>query len=119
MGNIKTLEIGACLKSDDIVYRIEEILGQGSFGITYKAKTYILLKGKYGEELVETNKWKAIKEFFMKEINERNEDGSLKGMSEESLSFNYASKFKKEAESLASMDHPNIVQVMDFITANN
>lgn len=119
MGNIKTLEIGACLKSDNIVYRIEEILGQGSFGITYKAKTYILLKGKYGEELVETNKWKAIKEFFMKEINERNEDGSLKGMSEDSLSYNYASKFKKEAESLASMDHPNIVKVIDFISANN
>ena len=113
------LNIGQELHSDSVVYRIESVLGQGSFGITYKAKAFTIMKGKFGEELVETNTPKAIKEFFMKEINEREESGSITGMSEGSLSYNYAQKFKKEAENLASMNHPNIVKVIDFISANN
>ena len=114
-----TLNIGQDLHSDSIVYRIGEVLGQGSFGVTYKAKAFMVMKGKFGEELVETNTPKAIKEFFMKEVNERDESGSITGMSEGSLSYNYAQKFKKEAENLADMNHPNIVKVIDFITANN
>ena len=114
-----TLNIGQELHSDSIVYRIGEVLGQGSFGVTYKAKAFTVMKGKFGEELVETNTPKAIKEFFMKEVNERDESGSITGMSEGSLSYNYAQKFKKEAENLADMNHPNIVKVIDFITANN
>ena len=55
----------------------------------------------------------------MKEVNERDESGSITGMSEGGLSYNYAQKFKKEAENLASMNHPNIVKVIDFISANN
>lgn len=117
--NKSTLKIGQELNSDSIVYRIESVLGQGSFGITYKAKALTLMKGKFGEELVETNTPKAIKEFFMKEVNIRDESGSINGLSEGSLSYNYAQKFKKEAENLASMNHPNIVKVIDFISANN
>lgn len=114
-----TLNIGQELHSDNLIYRIETVLGQGSFGITYKAKAFTVIKGKFGEELVETNTPKAIKEFFMKEVNERDESGSITGMSEGGLSYNYAQKFKKEAENLASMNHPNIVKVIDFISANN
>ena len=114
-----TLKIGQELYSDNLIYRIESVLGQGSFGITYKAKAFTVIKGKFGEELAETNTPKAIKEFFMKEVNEREESGSITGMSEGGLSFNYAQKFKKEAENLASMNHPNIVKVIDFIAANN
>ena len=114
-----TLKIGQELYSDNLIYQIESVLGQGSFGITYKAKAFTVIKGKFGEELAETNTPKAIKEFFMKEVNEREESGSITGMSEGGLSFNYAQKFKKEAENLASMNHPNIVKVIDFIAANN
>ena len=114
-----TLNIGQELHSDTLIYRIESVLGQGSFGITYKAKAFTVIKGKFGEELVETNTPKAIKEFFMKEVNEREESGSITGMSEGGLSYNYAQKFKKEAKNLASIKHPNIVKVIDFISANN
>lgn len=114
-----TLMIGQELRGDNIIYRIESVLGQGSFGVTYKAKAFTVMKGKFGEELVESNTPKAIKEFFMKEVNDRDVSGSITGISEGSLSYNYAQKFKKEAENLASMNHPNIVKVIDFISANN
>lgn len=87
-------------------YKIEEVLGQGSFGITYLAIHTAL------------NKKVAIKEFFMKELNGRGEDGSIMGMSDGSLSMNYAQKFKKEALNLASLEHPNIVRITDSFEDN-
>lgn len=113
-----TLKPGQELHSDSIVYRIESVLGQGSFGITYKARAFAVIKGKFGEELVEIKTPKAIKEFFMKDINEREPSGSITGMTKDSLSYKYALKFKKEAENLSGMNHPNIVKVLDFFGAN-
>lgn len=113
-----TLKIGQELRSDNINYRIESVLGQGSFGVTYKAKAYTIMKGKLGEELVGIKTPKAIKEFFMKDVNERDISGSITGMTEDSLSYNYAQKFKREAENLSGMNHPNIVKVIDFFSAN-
>lgn len=87
-------------------YKIEKVLGQGSFGITYLAE-HVHLRRKV-----------AIKEFFMKELNSRSEDGSITGMSDGSLSYNYAQKFKKEAFNLSRLDHPNIVRVTDSFEDN-
>lgn len=87
-------------------YRIEQVLGQGSFGITYLA-THTALDKKV-----------AIKEFFMKELNGRSEDGSITGMSDGSLSMDYARKFQKEALNLARLEHPNIVRVTDSFEDN-
>ena len=87
-------------------YKIVKVLGQGSFGITYLA------------EHVNLGRNVAIKEFFMKELNSRGDDGSITGMTEGSLSYNYAQKFRKEATNLARMEHPNIVRVTDSFEEN-
>lgn len=81
-------------------------LGQGGFGITYLAEHTTL------------GKRVCIKEFFMKELNLRSEDGSITGLSEGTLSYNYARKFRKEAMNLARMEHPNIVRVTDSFDEN-
>ena len=114
-----TLKQGSKLKGNSIRYVIESVLGQGSFGVTYKAKGYSKVKGAFGDMEVELPQPIAIKEFFMRDVNQRDEDGSVTGLTKGSLAYNYAIKFRKEAERLAVMQHPNIVRVMDFVEANN
>lgn len=114
-----TLNIGSKLKGTSFQYVIEGVLGQGSFGVTYKAKGYSKVKGAFGDMEVELPHPIAIKEFFMRDVNQRDENGSITGLTEGSLAYNYAQKFRKEAERLAAMRHPNIVKVMDFVEANN
>ena len=87
-------------------YKIVKMLGQGSFGITYLA------------EHTSLGKKVAIKEFFMKELNSRGNDGSITGMTNGSLSYSYGQKFKKEALNLSRLDHPNIVRVTDSFEGN-
>ena len=102
--NSKQLKPGHLLQGGK--YQITRFLGQGSFGITYLAEhTYL------GKKV-------AIKEFFMKELNNRGDDGSITGMSDSSLSYNYCQKFKKEAINLSQLEHPNIVNVSDLFTEN-
>ena len=88
-------------------YKIEKILGQGSFGITYLA------------EQTNLERTVAIKEFFMKELNSRGEDGSITGITDGSLSQDYARKFQKEALNLSKIEHENIVRVLDSFSENN
>lgn len=113
-----TLSIGTKLFGKEITYMVTQILGQGSFGITYKVKAFTIVKGSFGEERYEFPQPKAVKEFFMKELNGRTESGSVTGISSGSLSYNYAQKFRSEAGNLAKMKHQNIVRVIDFIEAN-
>lgn len=98
------LTIGTLLRGG--TYKIKKVLGQGSFGITYLA------------EHTSLNRKVAIKEFFMKDVNSRGEDGSITGMSDGSLSYNYCRKFQKEAINLSHLDHPNIVRVTDSFSEN-
>ena len=98
-------------------YTIVKSLGQGSFGITYLATTKLTMMGKLGQ--MDTTVNVAIKEFFMSEMNSRSKDGSSIEGSSGSLFSNYRQKFKKEAENLSKLDHPNIVNVLDVFDENN
>ena len=90
-------------------YRIERVLGQGGFGITYLA-TQLSLQRQV-----------AIKEFFMKDFCSRDE--STRTMSAPStgsskLVEQYRKKFIKEARNLARLNHPHIISVIDVFEEN-
>ena len=95
-------------------YKIEKVLGQGTFGITYQAEMKV--QGKLGPLDFHV----AIKEFFMKEKNERRSNGSVtcSQSSAETCEY-YRKKFRHEAENLSKMRHGNIVKVNDVFDENN
>lgn len=91
-------------------YNIEGILGQGGFGITYRA-----VQTSLGRTV-------AIKEFFMKDYCERAEDTAMITMGTQSsreMVLRYRDKFEKEARTLAKLKHPHIVSVIDVFQENN
>ena len=92
-------------------YRIDKVLGQGGFGITYLAMQTSL------------NRKVAIKELFIggngQAINERRGNMVVVTNSVNQASFNQQKeKFKKEALRLANLNHPNLVKVHDFFEEN-
>ena len=111
----KTLEAGAALCRGK--YRIAKVLGQGSFGITYLASARFEAQGNLGRMNIEAQV--AVKEFFMSEVNGRKADGSSVDGSSGSVFANYRKKFRREAENLARLDHPDIVKVLDIFDENN
>ena len=92
-------------------YRIVKVLGQGGFGITYLATTKTTVQGDLGGMEVEIKV--AIKEFFMKEYQVREEDSAhvSTSLASRELSSLYRAKFIKEAQSLSKMKHPRIITV--------
>ncbi|MCD8291373.1 MAG: hypothetical protein LUC91_07715, partial [Prevotella sp.] len=62
-----TLPVGIVLKGRSYSYKIEKVLGQGSFGITYLAA--VKMEGALGS--IDAHVQVAIKEFFMQAINGR------------------------------------------------
>ena len=92
-------------------YRIERVLGQGGFGITYLAVQTSL------------NRYVAIKELFIggqgQAINDRRGNQVVVTNSANQASFNQQKeKFKKEALRLANLNHPNLVKVHEFFEEN-
>lgn len=101
-------------------YRLEKILGQGGFGITYKAIMKETVSGSLGN--MEVDVPVAIKEFFMKDTCEREEGtGKITVPSQGSRAVVelYRKKFVKEAKNLAQMKHPHIVKVVDVFEEND
>ena len=92
-------------------YRIERVLGQGGFGITYLAVQTSL------------NRYVAIKELFIggsgQAINDRRGNLVVVTNSANQQNFNQQrEKFKKEASRLANLEHPNLVKVHELFEEN-
>ena len=109
------LAAGTTLQGGAYRYRIERVLGQGSFGITYLAATRVKVSGALGE--LETDMRVAVKEFFMKDVNGREESTVTSG-SKDGLFADYKRKFRREAENLSRLRHPHIVRVLETFEAN-
>ena len=109
------LKQGSTLKGGK--YKIVKMLGQGTFGITYLAQTRISMDGQLGKMNVNVNV--TIKEFFMADLNNRSADGTNVEKTSSTLVKNYLSKFRREAENLAKLHHPNIVKVLEVFDENN
>ena len=89
-------------------YRIEQVLGQGGFGITYLA--------------VQTsdNHQVAIKELFLNGVNERVGTAiQVSNSANDTLFEKQKEKFKKEAKRIMSLDNEHIVKVYDLFEENN
>ena len=111
-----TLSIGSELHGNQYKYKIEKVLGQGTFGITYLAE--VVLQGQLGQ--LDSHVYVAIKEFFMKEINGREGTNvTYSSNTQGGLFYDYKEKFAREAKNLSRLKHPNIVKVMDYFEANN
>lgn len=105
--NIQSLQTGALLQGGK--YRIEKVLGEGGFGITYLALQTSL------------NRLVAIKEFFMeKHCNRSDSAPSVSVASEGSreLVECFRQKFIKEAQTIAALSHPYIIRIHDIFEEN-
>ena len=110
-----SLAIGTILHGEAYDYKIMDVLGQGTFGITYKAK--VEMKGELGR--LDSNMYVAVKEFFMKEVNGRENSSVTSGStSNGGLFYYYRDKFEREARNLSTLSHPNIVKVLEAFHAN-
>ena len=106
MDHREHLPIGAELVGD---YRIDDVLVQGGFGITYKAWHLRL------------DTFVAVKEYFPSEFAKRDDTLSLRPSSPKSADmFDWGRKrFLEEAKTLAKFRHPSIVRVHHVFEALN
>ena len=105
---MSTLAIGKTLLGGK--YRIERVLGQGGFGITYLACHTML------------DKRVAIKEFFPQSFCNRDSSTSrvvLGTLSAAELVERFRLKFIKEARNISRLSHSAIVQIHDIFEEND
>lgn len=100
-------------------YRIDKVLGQGGFGITYLGEIATTLSGEQGNMGVKVKI--AIKEFFMRDRCMRSNDGCDVTVTAEYSHMQvdkYKSQFIGVARDLLNIHHPNIVNVSDVFEEN-
>lgn len=106
MGN-NTLSTGSVLQSGK--YRIVKVLGQGGLGITYLT------------EQVALGRHVAVKEFFMKELCNRDEDTlhvSVPSDGSRELVEKFRHIFVREARMIAGLNYEHIVKIHDVFEEN-
>lgn len=102
------------LKSQTILqggrYVIHGVLGRGGFGVTYLAEQ-VMAKRKV-----------CIKEFFPKDYYTRGDDTRSLMLASQGFATSmnrYKEKFVKEAQTIAALDHHNIIPIYDVFEENN
>lgn len=108
------LQPGTVIHGTHNDYRIERVLGQGSFGITYVAN--VRLKGRLGA--IESTAMVAIKEFFLRDVSSRN-GLCVFSVSDSTLCSDYRRDFMREAQNLSRLDNDHIVKVLETIEEND
>jgi serine/threonine protein kinase len=90
-------------------YQIQQILGEGTFGITYLAQD------------LQLNTLVVIKEYLPNILAERLADNNVQPKSPQNAEhFAWGlDQFLKEAQILAQFKHPNIVQILDYFQAQD
>lgn len=90
-------------------YRIERVLGQGAFGITYLAHD------------INLDRPVAIKEYLPSQLCMREASLSVQPLSEEHRDdFQFGlQRFISEARVLTKFEHPNLIRVFNVFEANN
>ena len=90
-------------------FRVDRVLGQGSFAVTYLVTDTVL------------NVPFALKEFLPRERAHRTDDGDLQTIdsSAESAFRQGREAFVAEGQVLAGLDHPNVVKVLRCFEARN
>ena len=114
--NENALSKGTLLKSPELNYEVEEILGSGGFGITYKVSANVMHKN------IPIHTFFAVKEHFLSNCCER-EEGATVNVSK-TLRSTYSDSladFKAEALRLNELSgkHKGIVRVNEVFSANN
>ncbi len=100
-------------------YKIGKVLGQGGFGITYLAERNISVKGEIG--IINAKIKVTVKEFFMKELCNRDSDTSfvsVPSVGSQALVEKFKAKFLKEVQNIAKLKHNHIIKVLDIFEEN-
>ena len=103
----KELQPGTTLSNGK--YTIQKKIGEGGFGITYKAIQNVLNRPVCIKEYFPAGK--CVRNTYAKSLH-------LQGFSEDQFE-KFRQAFVKEAKTLANLQHPNIVEVIDIFDENN
>lgn len=101
-------------------YKIERVLGQGGFGITYLATQKVEIEGPLGTISAEIKV--CIKEFYMKDLCNRKRSSthvSVPSTGSKEMVEKFRQKFIKEATNISKLKHPYIIKVLDVFDENN